>query len=334
MSLEVLIPPANSGRVLAAVAIGEACYTDWHTNAFPLWDAYCRRHGLGLFVAREDLVSKSDHKWKKANWQKLLLGSEIAKSHPGVDQVCVLDTDILISPLAPDVFEQCPPETIGVVSQIKNLPQDRELTLRLIAFNRHTHYTNTYPLDSALFMSPQQIFEFHGLPQFDDYLCTGMFIFSVSHHQELLKSWFHRYQANVDSITGGGEEPHLNFELQQWGKLTWLPYAFQALWIYEVAWKYPFLYQSHWREDHLVRACIQSSLATCHFLHFAGSWHECQMWKVGSFFSEKPDGGLLAAFQDYLRTPVTGRPAGLIKPEKQQCIGSDSASLSGDNRSL
>jgi hypothetical protein len=162
-------------------------------------------------------------------------------------------------------------------------------------------------------MSPQEVFDFHGLPSFDNYFCAGFFLFNVAKHTELMHGWFEKYQRGINSITGGGDEPHFNYELQNWGAISWLPYEFQALWIYEIAWRYPFLFRRQGGEA-LIRECIESSLYANHFLHFAGSWHECQMWQVGGFFECNSKKKEIEEYRAYLEVPVTGQQKGIVRP--------------------
>ena len=127
--------------------------------------------------------------------------------------------------------------------------------------------------------------------------------------------WFKKYGKNVYSITGGGEEAHFNYELQNWGNISWLDYRFQALWIYEMAWKYPFLYDYGCNDNELIKKCVEASLFTNYFLHFAGSWYESEMWKNerianGEFLEE------FEQFDNYMKRPVSGKPKGQIKPKK------------------
>lgn len=313
--MQVLIEPGISGNILATIAIGKSYIDEWKQNALPSWEEYCRRHGLGLIVFDQEMLDRGSEVWKKATWQKLLIAETLAESELGlrVTNVCYLDTDILISPFAPDIFREYDPKTIAVVSQVHGLPQPLKPTLRRLAFLRHTRWDEKYPLDSALFMEPRQIFEFHDLTPHDNYFCAGLFVFNIENHRTLMKEWFEKYAKGVESITGGGDEAHVNYELQSWGQLSWLPYEFQALWTYETAWRYPFLFDNR-NDENLIRACIEASLHANHFLHFAGSWHECQMWKIGGFFDGDKKRREIADYRAYLETPVTGRQQGLVRP--------------------
>lgn len=299
---------------MSTVAIGSSYLESWEKNALPTWQRYCERHNLGLIVFDQEMLPYESNVWKKANWQKLLIGHELCNLNLDIANVLYLDTDILISPLAPCVFKHYDDKTICLVSQVHGLPQPLHSTLRRLAFLRNKYWDSKYPLDSALFMTPKQIFEYHNVVPFDNYTCTGFFVFNVANHSSLLKSWFDKYKSGTDSITGGGEEPHLNYELFNWGKLSWLPYEYQALWTYEIAWRYPFLFEEGLHNQQLVRSCIEASLYANHFLHFAGSWHEAQMWKIGGFFSDSKSSESLTSYLNYLEVPVTGSPKGMIKP--------------------
>ena len=313
--MEICIEPGVSGNVLATIAIGDNYYKPWKSNALPGWEKYCRRHGLGLVVFNEELISQDHHLWKKAHWQKMLMGEALEKSHWGVKNVCYLDTDILINHTAPNIFESYDPETIGLVSLRNNLPFPYDEVLRRLAFLRHTRYDQNYPLDSALFMSLEQLYQYHGLAVQADEVCTGLIVFNVANHASIMRSWFDKYDRNVQSLTNGGEQTHINFEIQNWGNVSWFDYRFQAIWAFEMAWKYPFLYDFGRENPELIRECIEAALYANHFLHFAGSWHESAMWKIGGFLTSEKQEKMLEDYQKYVNTPVTGVPRGQIKPK-------------------
>ena len=312
--MNVILAAGPSRNYLATIAIGESYLRDWQNSALPMWKNYCERYQLGLIVVTENLIPPTDKLWKKATWQKMLLGEAFASLNLDIANVCYLDSDILISPFAENIFDKYDPETIGLVSQIYNLPQQLDLTQRRLAYLRHYRYDSKYPLDSALFMSPQEIFEFHGVRQFDNYACMGLIVFNVKNHSKLMREWFNKYDRNIASITGGGDEPLVNYEIQNWGKITWFPYEYQALWNYEIAWKYPFLYDHGRNNESLIRECIESSLYVNYFLHFAGSWYESDMWKLGEFFQADQKQVDVRIFRAYKNTPLSRAPKGQIKP--------------------
>lgn len=316
--MKVCIEPKSSRDYVVTIVIGNSYIEDWKRYALPSWKKYCEKHDIGLIYFDSDMISATDASWKKATWQKMLIADTLSKENIKIDNVCYLDSDIIISPVAPNIFNYYDSETIGLVSQFDGLHQPIEKTLRNVAFMRHKCYDSKYPLDSALFMSVDRIFEYHGLPPQKNYACMGLIVFNVDNHKDVMRAWFDKYDSNVKSLTGGGDEPLINYEIQNWGRVSWLPYEFQAIWLYEMAWKYPFLYCSSYSNEDLVRACIESSLASNHFLHFAGSWYESEMWKIGGFFDSKKRCDMLREYNEYIKTPVTGEPKGVIKPDRKK----------------
>lgn len=314
--LEIIRKSGKSGNYLVTIAIGDKYLDGWKKLSLPLWLKYCEKNDLGIIVIVGDLIDKEHHNWKKATWQKLLLGSALKKMQIEIENVCYLDTDILINPHAPSVFKDYDSDTIGLVSLRNNLPYPIDETLRREAFLRHTHYSNDYPLDSALFISTENLYKYHDLEPQEDIFCAGFFLFNIKKHAEMMEKWFHKYPKDVESITGGGDQTHLNFEFLNWGKVSWLDYRFQAIWVYEMAWKYPFLYKFGRDNTLLIRECIESSLYTNYFLHFAGSWYESNMWEVGHILSDLDKYEEMERYYEYLKTEVTGKAQGQIKPKK------------------
>jgi len=312
--VKILINPGKSKNILSTIAIGEDYYHFWYKNAFPSWEKYCVRHGLGLVVFDNDLISDKDPLWKKATWQKLLIAESLKNSPLLVKNVCYLDTDILINYRSPNIFDDYKAETIGLVSIVKNMPFSIDESRRKISFLRNKYYDKKYPLDSAIFMTLEQVFSYHNLPIQNNFACMGLIVFNVDNHTNLMRQWFNNYDRNVKSITNGGDQSHINYEIQNWGNITWLDYKYQAIWTYEMAIKYPFLYNFGRNNKSLIRECIEASLMTNYFLHFAGSWHESEMWKLGEVFEGKDKVKEIDDYYQYIDIPVTGKPKGIIKP--------------------
>ncbi|MDR0581284.1 MAG: hypothetical protein LBG04_04210 [Holosporaceae bacterium] len=296
---------------IVTTAIGYNYYNDWYRYAYPTWRKYCDRFGIGLIVFEKNLIDENDPHFKCGAWQKLLIGNEIVSKKLDIVNVCHLDTDILISPIAPNIFDYYDNNNFAAVSSIYNIPYDDMYAKRIMSFHRHYDYEDNYPLDSSVFMSLENLWKYYRLPFQKDYFCSGVFVFNVKSHEGLLKEWFYKYSSDA---LGGYEEVNLNYEIQNYGNVQWLDYRFQALWVFEVPYKYPFLY-SRRKNKSLIRECIEASLMINYFLHFAGSWHECQVWKQVKILNKKK---LLEIenFVKYLNTPVTGEPKGRIAPKK------------------
>lgn len=304
---------SDTKNYIVTIAIGDTYLKNFEKLSLPTWSRYCERHNLGLIVFTQPLINVNAKNWKKANWQKLLIGKYIQKKNIEVNNICFLDVDILINHFSPNIFDFYDNDTFGLVSQVKNVPFSLMETKKRIAYNRHYFYDKKYPLDSSLFMTPKQIFETMSLKSFDDYACTGLIVFNVKNHSHIMEKWFNKYPSNTESLTGG-EQTHVNWEIQNYKKITWLNYKFQAIWVFEQAWNYPFLYNDYQNNKEIIKSCIESCLSNNYFLHFAGSWFESDMWKDKSIFKSKEFLSRFNHFQNYLLEPPKSLPVGMVKP--------------------
>ena len=154
------------------------------------------------------------------------------------------------------------------------------------------------------------------LPPQPNYACSGLFVFNVAKLRSLLSEFFFSYDREILTPTDGGDELYFNYFIQSNKLDNWLNYRYQSLWIYEVAMNYPFLYNIENVNLSLVKKCIEASLLTNHFLHFAGSWNESLVWKQVKVCDNPESLDIYASFEDYLKTPVYGKPIGTVKPKE------------------
>ena len=312
--IKILKKPGKSGNVLSTVMIGKTYISNWKKYIYKNWKMYCDKFDIGLIVI-ENFIDNTKAR-KKANWQKLLIGSKILESQISTKilNICYLDGDILINSYgAPNIFKSHVDKKISVVSQYKNLPFDYMETRKRISMFRHLFYSKKYPLDSAIFMSPKEIFKYHGFKQFDDYFCSGLFIFNLRMHSKFLENIYHKYDKNFKTLTGG-DEPVINYEFQNFKKLNWLEYKYQCLWVYEMANKFPFLYGYGKINKRLQRECIASSLMSNYFLHFCGSWNESKMINMKDSYILNGKKQLIKKFYDYNKLIPKAASQGIIRP--------------------
>lgn len=300
----------SSHKAIVTLAIGDTYETNWRKNAYPSLIEYCKRHNLGLYLQNTSLDTQTLR--KKITWQKLLLAQEIKNNFSYINEFCYIDSDVIANKFEESIFSSYDGK-LALVSQFKNLPFNLNLVLRRIAFYRNWYFSSRYPLDSSLFMGVEEIYKYHNLTPQSDYACAGLFMGDVDQHSKPMKEIFESYDSTVYSITDGGDEPILNFEFQSRFAINWLPYKFQALWLYEMAAYFSFLYEPTTESDMILK-CVESSLRNNIFLHFAGSWNESDMISA----SEKVPGNrkLSEEFNEYCKKPITGIPIGRILPGK------------------
>lgn len=308
---EIIRKSNKSGNYIVTAAVGEKYLNEWKNYSFPLWEKYAQNYDLGIIVLNEEIdKNRASVTWKKIHWQKLLILKELESNFPYVKNVCILDTDILLNPFAPNIFDSYNEDSIGLISKRKNLPYPFIECMKKVSFFRKKFYDSEYPLDSGIFISIEDLYLYHGLTPQSDYACTGVIVLNVKNHASFLNSVYYKYDRDVKSITNNGEQTHVNFEFQSNSKVQWLDYRFQAIWLYEMAWNYPFLYEKS--DKDLEKKCIESSLMSNYFIHFAGSWPDTDMWRIANIFD---DFVFLENYSKYLTTPVSGKPLGMIKPK-------------------
>jgi hypothetical protein len=312
-SFEIL--KANKyGNYLVSIAIGDKYLERFKSNVLETWKLYADKNNLGIIVFIDHLIDESDQKWKKPNWQKLLISSVLIKAKIEINLICYLDTDIVVNPFAPNIFSKHVPRKISVVSLRNNLPFNYSETLKRLVLLRKKFIDSNYPLDSGIFASLETLYNYQNLPTQKDEFCAGLLMFKPSEFATLLEKWFYMYDQNVKSITNGGEQTHLNYHILSEGLENFLDYKFQAIWSYEIANYYPFLFFHKFSDRLLLEYCVQATLMRVHFLHFAGSWPENSRFFAEKFFLNTNYLDLYKEFRDFQKTTMKGQPKGQINP--------------------
>ena len=72
--------------------------------------------------------------------------------------------------------------------------------------------------------------------------------------------------------------------------------------------KYPFLYKLRKKHNNVIVDCIEASLSTSYFLHFAGSWYESYMWFHKKIYNTKSKIESNKKFKEFLDTKITAKP--------------------------
>tara|TARA_B110000263_G_C15282520_1_gene499023 strand:+ start:476 stop:1432 length:957 start_codon:yes stop_codon:yes gene_type:complete len=311
-NIEVILHSDSNNNYITTTAIGEPYSSDFKRYSMPSWKSYCKKYGLGLAIVTKELISTDDKYYKKVNWQKFLVGTELKTLDILVNNICHLDTDILISPIAPNIFDFHHDDKISVISLRKNLPFSYGDALKKIAYFRNKYYDHKYPLDSALFISVNDLYSHHNLnvPKIADETCSGVYVYNSNKYSDFFENFFYSYTQDIDTITNGGDQTHFNYHVLN-RDVNFLSYKFQAIWVFELATKYSFLYDNP--TSGMIKKCIEATLLDNYFLHFAGAWHESNMWKIDDILN-KENAITFQNFYQYSTQEVSGAPIGMIKP--------------------
>jgi len=309
-----ILRKSKKHQYICTLAIGNEILSDWKKYSLPFLKLYCQNNDIGLILFDEDLIDKKSPNWKKATWQKLLIPNYLKQSRLKVKNICMMDVDVLVNPAAPNIFDFHIEDKVTVISLRQNLPFEWSKAVRNVSFYRNTFYSKKYPLDSAINISLENLYKNHKLKIQKDEFCAGIYVVNINKFYKKFKKWFFKYNKNLYSITGGGEQTHFNYEVQNNKKVSFIDYRFQAIWVFEMAIYYPFLYKFKTLKNNQVTNAIVTSLKNNYFLHFAGTWHEGQMWKNEKIFKVFTN-NFQKKLDKYQKLKLSGNPIGMIKPK-------------------
>jgi len=303
-----IIRQSKKGLYLVTIVIGESYVSDWVNIVKENWLHYCEKYEVGIIIFIEDLLPKSNPYWKKANWQKLLISKQLIQSDVNCNYICYLDSDIIISPFAPNIFDWAISNKVGVVSARKNMPYDYFEINKRLAYLRRKFLDTAYRLDSAQHFSTRELYDYHSFPDQGDEFCSGVLLFSPTEMNNYLEEWFYLYKSDVRSITAGGEQTHLNYHIFSNNLAHLLPYKFQAIWAFEVAWSHIRLFEGEFLDKKSIKESVIQVVLNNHFVHFAGNQIETSKAfdkeVLNTLNSLKEWQGL----DDYLRQKVITKP--------------------------
>ena len=117
-------------------------------------------------------------------------------------------------------------------------------------------------------MNLKQIYKYHNLKPQKDFACSGVIVFNNIKFSQKMKSWFYKYKSDIKTLTGGEENLLLIMKFLKLVRVKILDYKFQALWVYEMAFKFPFLYEYKNHKNAIIKKCVESSLEDNYFFTF------------------------------------------------------------------
>ena len=79
---------------------------------------------------------------------------------------------------------------------------------------------------------------------------------------------------------------------------------------------YPYLYELKAKFNKMITDTIITSIQNNYFLHFAGSWHESEMWKNKELKKEYFGSKTLKKLIEFQKVKLKGKPKGMLKPTK------------------
>ena len=278
----------NSNNLICTNLIGSKYKKYWEKHCKKNWLKYCKKHKINLAyfderIHHEEIINKN----YAPTWQRLLIGIEIKKFYKKISNVCYLDTDILINHhLAPNIFKDFNKKKISLVSCVKNLPYSRNFMelQKLLSFFRNKFVSKKYPLNSSSLLEPKQLYSLNKLEPMSDYANAGVMVFNIKERANILFDCFKLFEGKNLLER---DQTAINYFFQKKKLVNWIDYKFNTLWVYEMCFKYPFLYFDKKKNIQLIKDTIFSSFLGSYFIHFAGNWSESDFLKYGSDLDKK-----------------------------------------------
>ena len=311
----VLTSNVNEGtrHALVTTAIGGSYLQDFVEFSLPTWQMYAHRYGLGIIVFSDGSVSEETLGGLNGAWLKIQLPELVAQKFPQITRLALVDTDIIINPASPSVFDATPEGYVGLVPELSPEPSRDVESKKRLAFLRRKYYDSSYPLDSILFASLEQVYAEEGFEPLNDYFCSGLMVLDVALSSHF-STWFEEAK-NLDSGRAVfWEQTFLNHRVLTHLPHHWLDRSFQVIWNLEMALFHPSLYQlGDLSNSEIAENCLADTLNRVHFLHFAGSWPESSAWRNSpQRVMDKMCGLFEPEFLEYRETPSTGVAKGKI----------------------
>ena len=290
-------------RALVTLVIGKYFQSLWEKHCRANWEQYAARHDADVIVLDVPLDSSPRAQARQASWQKLLiLGQPQVRDYT---QVVWLDADILIHPRAAWVGDNVPPELIGVTDEYEY--PTRELNFR--ALTRLYRLWEKRNIRFARNATPREFYTLAGFDKtFDRATQSGVMVLNPQPHRAILEHVYHNHeQGNLGGING--EMRPLSYELLSANLVHWLAPQWNAIWWFEKAVSFPFLFLEN--ESPLLSACATRALAKNFLLHFAGLQDELRAVDLTSRLLDEPP-RLLHASRPPLPPPQCQSPVALF----------------------
>lgn len=252
-------------NAVATICIGDDYWDVWRGLCQNNWIDYCDKFNLDLIVVRTPLDQSESAKRRSPAWQKLLLLSQPWSRE--YERIVWLDSDIVISPWAPDIVAATPnPARIGVVESGSQLSEAE----------RHIYLERSYKValepdkaNLAWSIHTRNQFEGAGITQEAVTMYnTGVLVLDPRAHADL---FFSVYEKQTQSRLY--EQPHLSLEIHNRkiaqlisSRFNWSVHEFLVM-----LGKDGLNFEDRQREIAVMAEEVKNEKLKSYFLHFCGS---------------------------------------------------------------
>lgn len=258
------VPTTNHDKLIVTLAIGDLFFRIWNELARSSWENYALMVGADIIVVTQPLDQSAPAQSRSPAWQKLLvLDQPWAKRYA---RVLWMDSDIIISPSAQNIFDYAPhPEKIAL-----SCCGDRMSLAEKHVFIERQNNLRLGPERTAQAWgeATKCFYQQCGLPLHTEMFNTGVMVLSPHHHNALLLDV---YQHNDPGRLY--EQPRLSHEIMERDLADVISPRFnwglqEPLVMYTWGWEQSL-------PDETLRTIIaflvERELANSYFLHFYGT---------------------------------------------------------------
>jgi hypothetical protein len=272
-------------KALVTLAIGSKHLSNFKNFCYDSWNTYAQKHNLDLVVITNPLDVSPRAQSRSPAWQKsLILSQQEVREYT---QVAWVDSDILINPQSPNIFDDVPIEMIGAVDMYA-APNSEDYRISL---ERLYEY---WSKNGVKFINNISATDFHknfGLEEeFQSVVQTGVLVLSPKHHRDLLEHVYNKYEDKGEGCWNFEMRP-LSYEILKNKFVHWLNPKFNMSWVFIRQYFYPFLNKpdkpnsflnkvlrksgltpkSSTLKTSLITKCATTAFLNNYFLHFAAS---------------------------------------------------------------
>ena len=302
MSLVEEIIAGKDSKALCLTVIGNDFKGYFERVSLPHFKLYCEKYGLGLLILTDYIDKKKQHisPYREIpNTQRLLIPQIILSEFSQYNFICDIDVDCIPGPMARNIFSiadegNLREDTIYVAKPVPDGYTRSNLGKRL-SMLRKTFHDNTFPLDSGIIGDDGFWRKTYSLNFSGPVATMGLSMGST----QLMFRYFKRVYQTIEIENHGYLDFLMNQICREEAKVSWLPYEFRAIWNYEMALYYPFLFSSEL--EHLAYDCVMATLLRVDILHFAGNWPENNVFKKGPFLKA-------GSWEEYYKELPVGPP--------------------------
>ena len=183
-----------------------------------------------------------------------------------------MDSDILVNPMAPDVFASV---GAGQVGAVENDSFPTKWDSQLVSKLRHSRWSQK----GILAEIDESSIDFHAEMGIDTILKevvqTGVIVLSPRHHSATLRKVYDQYEGRPERQWCYEMAP-VSYELQINHEVVWLDPKFNAIWFNYALLHYHFLLLDQFQsiQGPLLHFACTNAFLSNYFLHFAGTMEE------------------------------------------------------------